>query len=188
MTDPTTTIAGTKYSTKLLGGREARTVGVLVTSAVLRGLGAAMAKADLSKILAKAPALADGEPSQLLASLVATTDWKELASVLGGLADGGATLLEMLGPDGLEILTAHFTAQTTAFLPPDHPGAAGVYPVPLASREDHWQGKWPQFLQWLAWCVRANGFLGDWDALVARSKQATGTAGAPQEAPHPAPT
>ena len=180
MPKATITIGGIRYDQNLLGGRETRAVGLLVTSACLRGIAVAMAKADLSRIVSILKSAEDGDDAKkLLLTLVDTADWKEIASVLGGVADGGATLLEMIGPDGLEVMTAHFAAQTTVHLPPDHQGAVGTFGVPLSNREDHWQGRWPQYLQWLAWGTRINGFFPDVGALVASSKRANGTAGEP---------
>jgi hypothetical protein len=184
MQDPSTVIGGVQYATKLLGGRDARVVGLIVSSAFLRGLSVAVAKADLTKLIKDLPGLKSdsGETSTegLTQKLLDTLAWSEIAATLGGVADGAATVLEMVGPDGLETLSNAFTAQTTVWLPSDAPGAAGVFPVALSNRNDHWVGRWPQYLQWLIWEVRVNGFFPDLGELLARSKPSTGTAGAPE--------
>jgi len=175
MPDPTTTIAGTQYTTKLLRGREARTVGLLVTAAALRGIAVAIGKADLSKILKQLPEFKEAPSIKILANL----SWQEVSSALGGLADGGATLLEMIGPDGIEVISNAFTAQCTVYVPSPVAAAAGqVFPTPLSNDPDYWVGKWPAFLQWLLWQIGANGFFPDWRGLAASPKPATGSAGA----------
>lgn len=172
--DPTTEISGTRYAMKLLRGREARTVGLLVTSAALRGIAVAIGKADLSKILKQLPKLEDATKASFLESL----SWPEISAAIGGLADGGATLLEMVGPDGLEVITKAFTDQCTVWVPADHAGAVGqVFPVPLSNREDHWVGKWTQYLQWLAWGTRINSFFPELPGLAASPISASGSAG-----------
>lgn len=191
--EPTTTIAGIQYSTKLLGGRDARAVGLVVTSAVLRGISVALGKADLSKIIkaftapAEAPEGATAETSERrLSRMLESLSWGEIAGALGGIADGGATLLEMLGPDGLERATAAFTAQTTVYLPSPVASAGGqLFATPLANRDDHWVGRWPQYLQWLMWEVQVNGFFPDLAAMAARSRPSNGTAGAQASPPPP---
>lgn len=176
---PTTTIAGTRYDMALLTGRDARAVGLIVTSAALRALAVAMSKADLATIVKQLQG-PDGQVSGAsLKNLVDTLSWPDISKNLAAVGDGFATLLETIDADGLETLSACFTAKTTAYVKSDHPGSTEVYPTPLANRDDYWTGKWTQYLQWLAWGVRINGFLGDWDQLVARSQPATGTAGAP---------
>jgi hypothetical protein len=178
--DPTTEISGTRYAMRLLRGRESRTVGLLVTSAILRGVSVAIAKADLSKLLKQIPDLQtkDAEGKSSVATLLASLSWSEISGALGGIADGGATVLEMIGPDALEVITKAFTDQCTVWAPADHSGAGGqVFPVPLSNRDDHWVGKWSQYLQWLAWGVRANGFFPELPGLGASPKPANGSAG-----------
>jgi hypothetical protein len=177
---PTTTIAGTRYDMGLLTGREARTVGLIVTSAALRALAVALAKADLSSLLSKVKG-PDGEISATsLKALIETMAWPEIAKNLGALGEGGAALLETIDASGLEALDRAFTAKTVAFIKSEHPSDTNVYPTPLSNRDDYWTGKWMEYLQWLAWGVRVNGFLGDWTRLGARSPSPTGTAGAPE--------
>jgi hypothetical protein len=176
---PETTIGGIRYSMKPLGGRETRAVGIVVTSSVLRGVAVAMGKADLSKLVdnfQKAAAKDDLTAAQQGMRLLTTMSWKDIASTVGGVADGGATVIEQLGPDGMEVLAKAFSSKCSAWLP--SPVAnAGVYETPLDNQDDHWVGRWPQFLQWLWWGVSVNGFLGDLGALVARSSPPSGTAG-----------
>lgn len=179
MADPSTIISGTKYSMTPLRGREARTVGLLVTSATLRGIAAVVSKTDLSKLLKQLPDLSnlgeEGKGAQILANL----SWPEIAAALGGLADGGATLLEMLGAEGMETLTSVFTSQCTvwAHAPSDPARTGATYPVPLANQDDHWVGKWPQFIQWLIWGVKVNGFFPELPGLAASPTLANGSAG-----------
>ncbi len=132
-----TTIAGTRYVMKLLGGEKSMRAGFIVTGPAFRAIDQIVEKIDFSKGLDK----------------LSKDDLKVLPSVMANLLDG-------VGFEGLVILTRLFAESTTVYVPSGAIGDTALHPVPMTNQlESHFTGKWPAQLAWLGWAVYANGFL-----------------------------
>jgi len=142
-----TTIAGVKYSMKLLRGENAVRAACVVTGPAFRAI---------DKLLAK----------------MATGDGVTIESIGMKLPGAAAELFESIGFDGVMYLTRMFAEQTTVYLPSPAKGDMNLYPTPLASVLDtHFVGKWPAHLAWLVWGANVQGFF-DVSSLLESFKSA----------------
>jgi hypothetical protein len=147
-----TTIQGTRYRMRLLGGEDAVRAACIVTGPAFRAIDTLIAKLDLTKGL-------EGLGVSDIAALPAVA----------------AQVFESIGYHGIVALTKMFSEQTTVFVPSGVQGDTQLHPVPMTNRTDHFVGKWPAHLAWLGWAVMANGFFdvsGILDQLRAVSENA----------------
>ena len=132
----TTTIAGKRFDMILLGGRDVRAAGAIVTPAIMKAAAAGVH-----------PLVAIGQ-------------------VLGEL-----------GPKDLETVTQTFFEKTTVFIVNDA-DPKNALPIKLTMREDVLD-KWTDFLNYFAWAIAENDFLGPLAALAEKAAAAKAASASP---------